>query len=737
MNKSIRAPHFKFSHLYSLALAILVLFLNVRLCQAVVYQWDADPGSGGIQDGVGSWNANNPGNLVWTTDGGATSASWPAASVTGQAVFGGGVSGTAGTISMVDSLANAPMVDAITFNTPFAGDYTLAGSGGNLQLVDGTTISVNGGNPAINISMGPGSASPNAGFKKLGSGTLSLGAANTFSNLTISAGAVAVGNDNNMGFVASALPLRTNELTLDGGTLMVTNTFTWGSYRGIYLTAKGGTINVAPGKTLAMSGGGSAPESISGVGNLTITGGGLFTMQDNTPNTQSGFTQVSGNGTRLNLVGNNAIPLISAGGLLISNGAVVTVSSGKSGMIANGASVTNLGGMYVAGGNETNNYLVLGGDGVFTNGTASTRQLWVTSMIILQSGSIKYSENAGVNKPMALIGLATLLKNTSGTAYIVGTNFAQIANSFVGKTTISGGILNIGFDTALGANPTSFTPDQLTMDGGTLQITNGYVWGANRGITLTGNGGTLDIASGQTQTIPVVIAGTSGGNLAKTGAGTLRVTAANTYNGITTVSVGKLLINGANASGVNVANGATLGGTGTVSGSVSYASGAQGYFYKTAGSSDTPLTVSSALTLNNNIITVDLGGSNLDVGTYRLINYSGTKTGSFNATPTIVNGSTTQAATIDQTTANQVNLVVGSSAPLSFSTVVQSGSNLIFSGSGGQANSSYYILSSTNIALTLSTWTPVATNQFDGGGNFTFTKAMDSSKQKFFVIKLP
>ena len=59
----------------------------------------------------------------------------------------------------------------------------------------------------------------------------------------------------------------------------------------------------------------------------------------------------------------------------------------------------------------------------------------------------------------------------------------------------------------------------------------------------------------------------SNGGLNKTEAGTLVLTATNTYTGATLISAGKLIVNGsiAASSGVDVAAGATLGGTGFVS----------------------------------------------------------------------------------------------------------------------------------------------------------------------------
>ncbi len=62
---------------------------------------------------------------------------------------------------------------------------------------------------------------------------------------------------------------------------------------------------------------------------------------------------------------------------------------------------------------------------------------------------------------------------------------------------------------------------------------------------------------------------TTTGTLVKTGTGTLVLAGANTYTGATTVSAGRVNVNGSTAAGtVTVASGASLGGTGTVAGAV-------------------------------------------------------------------------------------------------------------------------------------------------------------------------
>jgi hypothetical protein len=61
---------------------------------------------------------------------------------------------------------------------------------------------------------------------------------------------------------------------------------------------------------------------------------------------------------------------------------------------------------------------------------------------------------------------------------------------------------------------------------------------------------------------------------------------------------------------------------------------------------------------------------------------------------------------------------------------LQAGS-IVLSGTNGLANGVYYVLSSTNLALP---WTPIATNAFDGSGDFNVSFPLGSGQQ-FFKIE--
>ena len=81
--------------------------------------------------------------------------------------------------------------------------------------------------------------------------------------------------------------------------------------------------------------------------------------------------------------------------------------------------------------------------------------------------------------------------------------------------------------------------------------------------------------------------------------------------------------------------------------------------------------------------------------------------------------------------------VIGVALP-KFSTISLSGTNVVITGANGVSNAPYAVLTSTNVALPMSNWVSVATNQFDSSGNFSFTNGIAPGiPQRFFRIRTP
>ena len=162
--------------------------------------------------------------------------------------------------------------------------------------------------------------------------------------------------------------------------------------------------------------------------------------------------------------------------------------------------------------------------------------------------------------------------NPTGTIILSG------ANTYSGGTTLNSGILRLGHASALGA-----ATGNLAVDGGTLNL-NAFSPTVGR---LSGAGGVIaNLAAGtSTLTTNSVASSTFSGSLqngaagqvlalTKQGAGTLTLSGANTYTGPTAVSAGGLRVAGSLGAGpVSVASGATLSGSGTIQGALTFASG--------------------------------------------------------------------------------------------------------------------------------------------------------------------
>jgi hypothetical protein len=65
------------------------------------------------------------------------------------------------------------------------------------------------------------------------------------------------------------------------------------------------------------------------------------------------------------------------------------------------------------------------------------------------------------------------------------------------------------------------------------------------------------------------------------------------------------------------------------------------------------------------------------------------------------------------------------------------GTNLVLTGSGGAPGVVYCVLAGTNLASSVNSWIPVATNVFDASGTFACTNAVDGGlTQRFYVLQL-
>jgi len=232
-------------------------------------------------------------------------------------------------------------------------------------------------------------------------------------------------------------------------------------------------------------------------------------------------------------------------------------------------------------------------------------------------------------------------KSGLGTLTLAGNNNITGA----GAINITQGFIKIDSDARLGGATGGIILNGSSASG----IRYGAAFNNLRAISLGTSGGAIDTNGFDvTYSSTISSVGSTSGTLTKLGAGTLRLTGANTYTGQTIVSAGTLLINGSTAGGaVTVAAAATLGGTGvvggaaTVNGILSPGDGVGTLAFSnnlTVSSTGTYafqggdlVTAAGALNLGNNW-TMSLGSGLMDGGSITIFTF-GSLAGSSDLTP--------------------------------------------------------------------------------------------------------
>lgn len=101
--------------------------------------------------------------------------------------------------------------------------------------------------------------------------------------------------------------------------------------------------------------------------------------------------------------------------------------------------------------------------------------------------------------------------------------------------------------------------------------------------------------------------------------------------------------------------------------------------------------------------------------------------GNYPLTINAVDGNLTNSA--------NVNLSVVVLTPPEFGPVQLSGNNLVLSGTNGPFGGTYYVLTTTNLALPIAQWTVLSTNSFNAGGGFSFTTPLPTAPQQYFMLR--
>ena len=453
---------------------------------------------------------------------------------------------------------------------------------------------------------GPTGAS-NADSATINAGTVTFSGVDTFGNAGITTSPVVTINSG--GTLASGGFFNTIwNLNLNGGTLLAN-----GGSAAVYPAFQlAGTVTVGGTQmsTIDKTAAANSQINIGGNGNQTltfnvadVTGNANpdltinATLQNNIfgPATSAGSLTKTGAGT-LTLTGANTYTgttTVSAGTLNVTGSYTPGVTTGSV-FVANGGSLT-----FAMGAGTANFY----GDGFGNSmqiGEASTGTL------TLQSGTVNVNTLTGGSTASLRLGgyvggNGTIVVN--GGALNVPGRILIAANGNAassGTLTINGGAVNMGTvgsgsytDPGSGVLWFGGGTTTVNLNGGTLALFSLYNQGGGA-VTVNLNGGTLKAIANNTtfvngaltmkvqaggavidtSTFGITIAtalvhdaalgATPDGGLAKNGTGTLTLTAANTYTGVTNINAGNLIISGAGVIANNASNTITIGNGGTL-----------------------------------------------------------------------------------------------------------------------------------------------------------------------------
>jgi T5SS/PEP-CTERM-associated repeat protein/autotransporter-associated beta strand protein len=290
----------------------------------------------------------------------------------------------------------------------------------------------------------------------------------------------------------------------------------------------------------------------NGVGNsLVISNGGVVRNSDGRVGSESTASNnsvlVTGTGSVWSNSGQSFVGRSGAGNsLVISNGGMVQNTSGT---IGNASTASN------------NSVLVTGTGSVWSNSS----QLSVgfsgagSSLVISNGGMVQNgfanigSSSTASNSSVLVTGAGSTWSNTNeikvgrfgpGTLTVSDGGSVAATNILIGQYTNSAGTLNIG---RFGTNDTAGTINTPTI-----------AFGAST------NARTINFNQSNSTTVSAAISGN--GTVNQLGSGTTILSAPNTYTGATTVSAGKLVVDGSISSSTVTVQGGTLSGSGTVGG---------------------------------------------------------------------------------------------------------------------------------------------------------------------------
>ena len=322
----------------------------------------------------------------------------------------------------------------------------------------------------------------------------------------------------------------------------------------------------------------------------TVTLGADITVATLALNTNSTIAPGAGPYT---LTSGGSTLTANIGGSSTSNRVITAAITGAIGLTAGGGFDGTL---QLRGANTYTGVTTVGNGKTLMMGFGSTEGSIGSSSCVTINGNFAINSSDNVtqtNDFPVMSGAGNFVKQSAGTVTLLS------QNTFTGSTEVRAGTLQIGNGGTAGGLPNSSSIDLTTNNTGVFAVnrSNNAFQGTNFPV-ITGIGGFSQLGTGTTQ---------------------LELT--NTYTGPTRVAAGSLIVAAAGAIGasdVTVESLAALGGTGTIGGDVSFASGSK-FIFNAAG----PLAVAGTVSfVDPAAFGVDdiIGLSNLTApGTYSLI----------------------------------------------------------------------------------------------------------------------
>ena len=527
------------------------------------------------------------------------------------------------------------------------------------------------------------------------------------------------------------------------------------------------TFSTPGSRTLVLNG------SNSFTGGFTLTGNGTTQFGLMLGHTNAlGTGPLSCNGGTLVLTTLGANPFIITNAFTTSRDVIfagnnviftgpVTHSGSKQFQVNNGVTATLNGGLALASGDvvlkSLPGTLVLNGATTGAGGLITLNGVaYPTTTVTMRVTSGNNGGTLVLGNPSAL-GTGFLMIDAGNSTVMANTDLSG-ANALANDVVLNGVLSSVSVGATIGgANNLTFNGNLFVSIGNAGAVTRHLIVtntaatafsGANVFLSDGASAGTLSVnvagtSGGVTISGSIVDGNQPGGSLIKTNTGRLTLSGTNTYTGPTTVSNGMLVVNGSlSTNAVNVYGG-MLAGTGTINGPTTIfagtlSPGSNGVIGRLTISNSLSLQGTLAVDINKTTGTNDLITGLTTVtygGSLAVNNLSGTLTtsdsfklfsaGTYNGAFTNIAPATPAPGLVWNTntlTTDGILRVATASAPLTSiaftASPVISGTSLTISATNTGAGT-VYLLTSTNVAAPLNTWTPIWTNILTGSGSFT------------------